>query len=287
MTKGAHDMKRRSTAGLVVVVLAFALALTGCAAKVRVETGERITCTYGHVVTDTVKAIEVPADKASQYRVVEKTVTCDLHKQLEASYAQAQADIEAGKLADAKAKLAEIVKADAAFRKAQAQLDALLAGKTPPVDTGGPTSTPSTSTADPGDGKVPVGPVPNLSDWVPASLPGYTSTPIIADVYTLTREYLPASGGQTDSLVVVVEQFKNATAAKRAISTGIKSSYPSDASTVQVEGRSVRFGTDGRRFATAAWNENGVLIVIEASSSTRTPAGLKAHLTALVGEIVD
>jgi len=127
--------------------------------------------------------------------------------------------------------------------------------------------------------------VANLSDRVPATLPGYTSTPIVADVFTLTREYVPSSGGQTDSLVVVVEQYKDAASAKKAISNQVGRSYPVNASTFTVEGRSVRFGTDGRRFATVAWNEGGVLIVMEASSSSRKPAGLKSHLSALVGEI--
>jgi hypothetical protein len=256
------------------------VALGGCAAKmVRVETGTRVVCTYGETISDNVKVIEVPADKAAQYRLLTTTVTCDRHKHLEQLYDEAQAAIAAGQLQDAKAKLAEIVKADASFKKAQTQLTEIDGGKTPSSDAG--TATPKPS----GDGKQPVGPVANLSEWVPASLTGYSGAPIVADVYTLTREYTPASGSPAVSLVVVVEQYKDAASAKRALSQQVAASYPASAATVQVKGRSVRFGTDGHRFATAAWNEGGVLIVVEASPRSGAPAALKSHLTAIVGQI--
>jgi glyceraldehyde-3-phosphate dehydrogenase/erythrose-4-phosphate dehydrogenase len=48
----------------------------------------------------------------------------------------------------------------------------------------------------------------------------------------------------------------------------------------------VRFGTDGKRFATIAWNEGGILVVMEASSASRKPEELKNHLTSLASEIV-
>jgi hypothetical protein len=240
-------------------------------------------CTYGEVVSDSVRAIDVPADKASAYTVVTKTVTCAFHAHLEDLYAQAQAEIAAGQLAAAKTKLTEVVKADASFKKAQAQLDAIAAGKTPPSDTGASTPKPATG----GDsGAVPVGPVANLSDWVPSTLTGYTSTPIVADVFTLTREYDPKPGGPTDGLVIVVEQYKDGTAAGKAIARSVAFDYPVSPSTTQVKGRAVRFGTDGRRFATVAWSEGGVLIVIEGSSPSHKPADLKSHLLSLVGEIV-
>lgn len=285
-------MTRRSSiaATLALALVLSASALAGCGPKlVRVETGTRVVCTYGEVVSDSVKAIEVPVDTASTYSVVTTTVTCDRHKHLEDLYAQAQAAITAGQLADAKAKLAEIVKADASFKKAQAQLATIAAGKKPAADTG--TSTPKPpagggSGGTGGGGQVPVGPVANLSDWVPSTLTGYSATPIVADVYTLTREYTPASGSPADALVIVVEQYKDATSAKGAISKSIAADYPGSPSTTQVKGRDVRFGTDTHRFATVAWNENGVLVVIEASSAARTPAALKSHLLALVGQIV-
>jgi len=277
---------------LVAILSAGVLLLAGCNRTVRVETGERIVCTYGEVVTDTIRTVEVPSDQAAKYKVVRETITCDRHKRLEALYGEAQAAIIAGDLKTARTKLAEIVTTEPTFKNAQQQLDAIDEGKTPTVDTSvsatsgsGATKTPAPGST-PSQGQQPVGPVATLSTWVPDTLPGYTSTPIIADVYTLTRQYLPAKSDPTDALVVVVEQYKDAAAAKAAISNDLGASYPTDSSVITVSGRSVYFGTDGHRFAIAAWNENGVIVAVEGSSKTGNPAALKAHLTSLVTAIV-
>jgi len=292
-------MSRRSILISVLMVVfaalvSLALLLPGCAAKVRVETGERIVCTYGEVTTDTIHTIEVPAADAGKYKVVRETVICPRHKLLESLYAEAQAAIVSGDMTTARAKLAEVVKLEPQFRNAQQQIDAIDAGKTPLLDTGllkpssssssttspGSATTPGDSTSAPG--KEPVGPVASLSHWVPAVLPGYAAAPIVADVFTLTRQYKPAPGTPTDALVVVVEQYKDATAAKNAIKHDLGSSYSANSETLTVNGRSVYFGTDWHRFAIAAWNESGVLVVIEGSSKTGDPAALKSHLTSLV-----
>lgn len=257
-----------------------AAALSGCTRMVRVETGEVTTCTYGEVISNTVKVVEVPADKAGDYSVVTKTVTCARHARLEALYAEAQAAILASDLSTARAKLAEIVAADAAFRRAKAQLDAIDKGQKPVPDSGG------TGGGTDSGGKLPVGPIANLAAFVPDTLPGYTALPITSDVFTLARQYAPAAGGPTDSFVIVVEQYRDATAAKAAIASAIAPGYGSNVSTVMIAGRSARFGTDGKRFATIAWYEGGVLIVLEASSKSRKPAGLKSHLVSLASAIV-
>lgn len=282
----------RIALALAAVSALLVTALSGCGPKmVRVETGERIVCTYGEVLTDTVKAIEVRADKVDGYGVVTKTVTCDLHAGLEKLYAEAQAAIAAGDLETAKAKLAEIVKTDSAFRKAQEQLDALEAGKTPEQDTETPAPSGGTGggSDDPGDTGAdpePIGPVASLKAWVPDKLTGYTATPIIVDVFALTREYRPGASSPSESLVIVVEQYSDAASVKTAIAKSLGREYSEDASTATVEGRSVRFGTDGNRFATVAWGEGNLLVVIEGSSSARTPEKLKSHLLTLVAEIV-
>ena len=287
-------MSRRPLPVLILVAILSAglLLLAGCNRTVRVETGERIVCTYGEVVTDTIHTVEVPSDQAGKYKVVRETITCDRHKRLEALYAEAQAAIVAGDLKTARVRLAEIVTTEPTFRNAQQQLDAIDEGKTPTVDTsvspssGSTTTKPPATGGTPSQGQEPVGPVATLSTWVPDTLPGYTSTPIIADVYTLTRQYLPAKTDPTDALVIVVEQYKDAAAAKAAISNDLGASYPTDSSAITVSGRSVYFGTDGHRFAIAAWNENGVIVAVEGSSKTGNPAALKAHLTSLVTAIV-
>jgi len=271
-------MPRRTHVALVSLALLASVVLAGCARTVRVEAGELVTCAYGEVVTNTVKVVEVPADKVADYRVVSTTVTCEKHKGLEALYAQAQASIVASDLVAARLKLAEIVKSDAAFRRAQAQIDAIDAGQKPAPDSG-------TGGNDTG-GNGPVGPIANLSDRVPDTLPGYTAAPVISDVFTLSRQYSPAAGAPTDSLVVVVEQYRDASAAKAALARNVSRSYGDDVSTVKIAGRSVRFGTDGKRFATVAWYEQGVLIVMEAAATSGKPEGLKNHLVSLASEIV-
>ena len=292
-------MSRRPITILVLVAILStgALLVAGCNRTVRIETGERIVCTYGEVVTDTIHTVEVPSDQAGKYKVVRETITCDRHKRLEALYAEAQAAILAGDLQTARAKLAEIVTTEPTFKNAQQQIDAIDEGRTPTVDTSvspgsgsaapgsGAAQTPGSGGA-PSEGQQPVGPVATLSTWVPDSLPGYTSAPIIADVYTLTRQYLPAKTDPTDALVVVVEQYKDAAAAKAGIANDLGHSYPTSSSTITVSGRSVYFGTDGHRLAIVAWNENGVIVAIEGSSKTGKPMDLKAHLTSLVAAIV-
>jgi hypothetical protein len=280
-------MSRRSIPILIAALLASVL-LAGCNRTVRVETGERIVCTYGEVVTDTVHTIEVSAADAATYHVVSKTVTCDRHKRLESLYADAQAAILAADLAAARLKLAEVVKTEPQFRNAQRQIDAIDAGATPAVDKGAPKTpgSPGSVTPAPAGDKQPVGPVATLASWVPASLPGYTSTPILADVYTLTREYLPGGSAPTDNLVVVVEQYKDAAAAAAAIRNDLARSYPASSSTLTISGRSVYFGTDSKRHAIVAWNENGVVVAIEGTPRNGGPASLRSHLSSLVTAIV-
>jgi hypothetical protein len=284
---------RRRLALITIVLLTAGVLLAGCSRTVRVQTGERITCTYGEVVTDTVKTIEVSAAEAGGYHVVVKTVTCDRHKHLEALYAEAQDFVVAGDLKAARAKLTDVVTIEPLFRNAQQQIDAIDHGTSPKPDTS-TSKTPASSTpsspaapaAAPAAGQQPVGPVASLSTWVPATLPGYSATPIIADVYTLTREYLPAAGAPTYALVVVVEQYKDANSAKTAIRRDVSRSYPTSGANVSVAGRSVYFGTDGKRRAIMAWNENGVVVVIEGAAKSGSPVGLKSHLSGLVGSIV-
>jgi hypothetical protein len=272
-------MTRRTIVIPVVAALLGATLLSGCARTVRVETGERITCTYGEIVSSSVKVIEVSADKAGSYKVVDKTVTCDKHARLETLYAEAQASILASDLAAARAKLAEIVAADAAFRRAKTQLDAIDSGTKPPADSGsgGGKGT---------DGKEPVGPIANLASLVPDTLPGYTAAPIVSDVFNLAREYVPAATSPTDYLMVAVEQYRDAKSATAAITRVIAPGYGHDVSTVQIGGTSVRFGSDGKRFATVAWAQNGIMVAIEASSRSRKPADLKNHLISLASKIV-
>ncbi|MDO8964511.1 MAG: hypothetical protein Q7W30_08490 [Coriobacteriia bacterium] len=267
----------------LAALLALALAVSGCQQPtVRVESGERIVCTYGEVVKNTVKVVDVPADQAAKYTIVETIVTCDRHKRLEALYSEAQTAIASGDLKAARAKLAQVTAIEPLFKQAGQQLAAIDAGKKPVADkatgTGG-------GNAGGGEGQTPIGPIANLAGWVPDKLSGFTSRPMLADSLQLSREYTP-QGGAADYLMIVVEQYKTAAYARKAIAEKIQAAYPVAASTLTVKGRSIYFGTDGRRFGVAAWNEGPVVIAVEASASDLKPAGLKATLTAVAGQLI-
>jgi hypothetical protein len=285
-------------------VLLGGVVLAGCTRMVRVETGERITCTYGEVTTDTIKTIEVPSSDAAKYKVVRLTATCPRHQHLELLYFEAQQAILAGDLATAKAKLEEIVKTEPQFRLAKVQLELIAAGQKPVADAGAPKPGSDTTTTteakpptkpgtNPGSGgtpaapgQEPVGPVASLSGWVPEKLPGYTADAIVPEVFRLSREYVPSKDLPTDALIVVVEQYKDAAAAQLDIKNDLGGGFGTSSSKFTVKGREIFFGTDSHRFAIVAWNEGGLLLVIEASSKTGKPVDLKAHLTTLVEALV-
>lgn len=271
-------MRTRLT--LIAVLVVAALAANGCGPKmVKVETGEKVDCVYGHTVSSSVHVIEVPADKAGDYGVVSRLVTCGMHKALEKLYAEAQAAIAAGDMAGAKSSLAQIVAKDARFKRAADQLAQIEAGKKPAPDRSG-------SPGSGGSGKQPVGPIESLTGWVPDKLAGYKADPILADAMQVSREYVPTGAGRIESLVIVVEQYRNAADAKAARATGIERDYSVGRATVSVKGRSLYFGTDGGRFGIVAWNEGGLLIAIEASARDRRPEGLRQPLADVAGMLI-
>lgn len=276
----------RTRSALFAVALAAVLALTGCGEKtVKVQTGERVVCTYGETISTTVKTIEVPASKAADYRVVTKKVTCARHKALEALYAAAQKSIADGDLAAARAKLAEVLAMEAGFRKAAEQAAQIDAGKTPKPDTGGGPATPGGSTETTGSG-VPETPVASLAKWVPDSIPGYKADPVVADTNALTREYVPSGSAPVVSIVVVAEQFKTADAAKAAADDTIARQYPSSRSTVDADGRKLSFGVSGTKFAAVAWNEGAILVVVEGYPKSGSGSSLKGTLQTIASAII-
>lgn len=278
---------RTRTVAVLLAALACGLTLTACAPKmVRVETGTRVVCTYGEVVSSTVRSIEVPADQASSYGVVTKVVTCSKHEKLQELYAAAQAAIASGDMKAASSKLAEVIALDPTFRRAKTQLDTVNAGKKPVPDTSSTPSSPSTSAQSPGTGVQPVTPTGDLGAWLPDSLTGYTARQPIADVYSVSREYVPVAGSADGYLVIAAEQFKDAKSAQAAITYSIARQYAQDVTKQTIDGRSVRFGSDGRQFATAAWNEGGVLIVIEEDLAGRSASAVTSHLTAVVARVL-
>jgi hypothetical protein len=274
----------RVVVALFAVIMA--LLVAGCGERmVKVQTGERVVCIYGELVSSTVKTVEVPASKAIDYKVVTKTVTCAKHKAIEDLYAAAQKAIAAGDLKTARAKLAEVLGLDATYRKAAQQAAQIDAGKKPAADTGsGPTGS-TTPTATPGGG-IPEGPVASLASWVPDTLAGYKADAVEADTVSLTRQYVPTGSKPVASIVVVAEQYKDAATAKAAAARTIASQYSTGRTTVTVKGRTVLFGTLSKQFAALAWNEGAVLVVIEGYTSSGTAAGLKDELASVAAALI-
>jgi hypothetical protein len=251
---------------------------------VKVQSGERVVCVYGETVSTNVKTLEVPASKVADYKIVTKTVTCDRHKALEALYAAAQKAIAAGDLTAARAKLAEVLGLDANYRKAAEQAAQIDAKKKPVPDPGSGPGGSTTPTGTPGG--VPDGPVASLSGWVPDTLAGYRADPVIADPAALTREYVPTSAKAVTSIVVVAEQYKDATAAKAAAATLMASQYPSGRTTLQADGRNLLYGATSAKFAAVAWNEGAVLVVIESYSSAGSVGSTKSELASVAAALI-
>ena len=301
-------MKRLVMALLAVSLSLAVVASAGCQKKVDVKSGTLTICTYGEVISEDVATIKIPADKAGGYRVTTVTRTCDRHRKLEALYAAAQLDIIKNDLAAARTKLAQIVASDAGFRRAGQQLKQIDARKKPTPDTGGTQITtkpgtgsrPTTSAPTPGSapapgpapapvpapgGTNPTGPVESLLKWAPASLTGYAGTQPVLDATSMSRQYRPSATSKTASLVIAAEQFRDATAAKNALSSQVKSHYSRDESTVSVNGHSAYFGTDGRRFAVLSFTDGAVMVVVEMAQAPDQQAGLRDELVAVVNQL--
>jgi hypothetical protein len=278
----ARPVRTRAVLALVTtaVLLTSALSTVGCGEKtVKVQTGEKVVCTYGETVSSTVKTIEVPASKVDAYKVVVRPVLCSRHRAIEALYAAAQRLITAGNLKLAAEKLARVLELDPNYRQAAKQKKDIDAGKTPAVDPGtGPDGgTGSTDTT--GGTGVPETPVASLATWVPDSIAGYTAQPVIADAGALTREYVPAPGAPVIAVVVVAQQLYSEAQAKSYATGTIKSGYPSNRTTLTIGPKTADFGTRGR-YGAVAWNQGAITVVVEVYG-TGGAASLKTVAQAL------
>jgi hypothetical protein len=271
-------------AGVVALaVLAGAVALA-YDPKVQVRTGERVECTYGHLVSEDIKTISVPRSDASQYGVKTTKIVCPEHARAEQLYDEAQQAIADEDLKTAKKKLTEVVALDPDFKQAQSQLDQIADGKIPVVDgnagasgdTGGDDTAGEPAT--PGDDDKPVGPVASLAAWTPDDISGYKADKIISDVLALSCEYTPSSGDRVDVLTISAEQMMSEDAAKAALERDLKLRYDRDTKTVTVKGRSGWAGTNGRDIAVLGIVDGQVLVVLQVRSSETDPAKLIADL---------
>lgn len=286
---------RAHAGALATVALALALlssvGLAACGQRtVTVKTGERVVCTYGEQVKSTVRTIEVPADEAKRYSVKTVTVLCPKHRALEDAYGAAQAAIVKQDFAKAKTELEKVVKVDPTYRSAKKQLDDISAGRKPAADpgtgnTGGSApSTPPTQTT-PGAKDPPAGPVASLLVYTPDTLAGYRAEQVVADVFAVSRVYLPTSAATVSSVVVAAEQHRSTEAAQEWLRDNVRAHYTQSARNVRVGNRDGYTGTDGSRFAVIAWTEGPITVVLEADARTK-PAEALAELQKLAAQIV-
>ncbi len=109
-------------------------------------------------------------------------------------------------------------------------------------------------------------------------LAGFTAAKAAVDPLSVSREYRPGSGNPAQSLVIVAEQFRTSADAKRALSANVKQRYPKNASSSKINGHTVYFGTDGRRFAVIGFTSGAVMVALEASPDSGSPSTMKSVL---------
>jgi hypothetical protein len=273
--RSTHTMKV-----LLALVLTIALAgasAAGCQRKVEVKSGTRTVCTAGEVISDDVKTIKVPANKAGAYRVQTKVVTCDKHAKVPGLYAEAQTALAAGDTKLAAEKLAQVLALDATYRKAKEQAASIAKGGKPAPDAAPAPSTATTTTAPvvppkPGETPTTVG---ALGKWTPDKITGFVAAKPLSDALTVSREYIPSGDSPTQGLVIVAEQFRTADDAKSALAHQVKQAYPKDSATLKINGHDAYFGTDGRRFATIGFTNGAVMVALELTAP-RSPKDLRA-----------
>jgi hypothetical protein len=274
--RSTHTMK-------VMLALALSVALAGvstagCQRKVEVKSGTRTVCTAGEVISDDVKTIMVPANKASAYRVRTITVTCDKHANVPPLYAEAQAALAAGDTKLAAAKLAQVLALDPAYRKAKEQAALIAKGGKPAPDAAPAPSTGTTTTAPvvpSKPGEQPTATVGALGKWTPDTITGFVAAKPLSDALTVSREYIPSGDSPAQGLVIVAEQFRTADDAKGALAHQVKQAYPKDSATLKINGHDAYFGTDGRRFATIGFTNGAVMIALELTAP-KSPEDLRA-----------
>jgi hypothetical protein len=288
---------------LVVLTLgAGLLVLPGCKRQmVTVETGEVVLCTYGEIVSDTTEEIEVPADEVAEHGVTTTVVTCDLHQKLETLYEAAEAALAEGDTEAAERAFAEIAETDSSYRDAASRLAELRAGgagaaaaggtsaegtapdgTTPGGTTPGATdpATPGGSTpSTPDEGETPVGPIANLTTYIPDRLPGFVGQRIYSDPFVLFRDYLPESAGKMVQLAIEVEQFKDNDYARANVDERVKTRYASNGKDLQIGSLDGYFGTRPG-FAGLAFTEGPVFVLLEVYTTSANPAEHRDSLVA-------
>lgn len=271
---------KKTTNLLLAVALAVAVLLlpTGCERKVTVLTGEIVICTAGEILEDNTEEVEVPASDVADYGVTTRVITCERHGDLASLYAAAQKAIADGDLVTARERLRTIVETDPSYANASDQLAKIDAGERPEVDsgdtasgdTGDSTDTTDTASGDEPD-DTPVGPVVSLTKYVPDTIEGYVAQGILADMASLSRQYIPLADS-ADQLVIEVEQQASA---ERAVEQqlAIIEQYPDGSGSQEINGKTVMVGVRGE-FAAAVFIDGPITVIVELHSTGDSGEGL-------------
>jgi soluble cytochrome b562 len=264
------------------VVLALTLAgASACQHTVRVQTGTRVVDAQGRVISESVKTVTVPASEAGKYRVV----TVAQESKLAGLYDEAQRAIAAGDLTTAKAKLTEVVTISNTYKKAKAQLDSINAGKKVTADTGSGGSTGGTGgTTKPPPSKEPTASPTGLARWTPDVLSGFSAGKMQLDPLSVSRQYT-AQKGALAQLVIYAEQFRSSSEARKQLALQVKQRYPVSPDTVEINGRTVYFGTDGQSFVAAGFTDGAVMVAIEGLPASDKRSGLMEQLVSVVEQL--
>lgn len=261
-------MRRTTTPliALVLLLLMLAVPLSGCEKKVTVKTGEIVICTEGEILEDNTEEVEVRQSEVANYGVKTKVITCERHASAAGSlYERAQQAIADGDLAKARELLAAVVAQDPAYRRAKQQLAQIDAGETPTADPGEGSADAGVVAPPADEPDEPTGPVASLVKYVPDTVEGFIAQGIVADVASLSRQYLP-NGVPANQLIIEVEQrvSDDAAAQQQAVIIG---DYPDNNTARVVAGRNVVAGTRGG-YAAAVFVDGPLTVIVELHGSS-------------------
>lgn len=281
------------TAFLVCLVLLLAVSALSCRGnEVRVRTGLRILCRYGHVITDTTRFVTVDAAQAKNYSVREETTICAAHLRAQKLYAQAQAALAKKQKSKAKALLAKVVGIDPAFKSAASQYKALggegaaggsAGSSTKSSSSGSSSSSNSGGTTSGGTSSHQAG--GTYLSRIPKSLTSYTLVSENEDALSGTRLFAARASSPVRLLTLSVFWLGKKTSFETWYRNTIRARYSVSLKTVTVSGSSAHFGTDGTKFAHICWAENGLVYQGEMEAREGNPKTLQAQLVSVANKL--
>lgn len=280
-----------------VVAVLFAIGVGYYFISVPVETGTKVLCRYGHVISDNTYTLRVPKFLADRFKVTEKKSVCSKHARAERLYAQAQGKIANKDYAEAKKILKEIAKIDPNFKQTKSQLSAIgeatssgstsggssSSGSSSSGDTGGSSPGGSSSGGTSGDGSPYV--QPDLVGLLPqGDIPGYNRGAIVFDNDDASVDYLPeeTTAARIGSLLITVRKYGNSDGPKSFINKTSKVVYPNNQKSPKVKGHEGYFGTSDFGLATLSWPDGVLVYEILMRSADFKPAGLYEDIVKIV-----